>query len=1149
MSSDGADELLCILITDLVGWTELGDQRGDEIAHHLRQEHFGDVRSALSAHQGREVKTAGDSVLATFRSAVQAVRCATTIQAAAATTDLQVRIGVHAGEPISDEDDVFGTVVNVTSRLCAAADGGDIVVSDTVRSLVGRRGDFTFEDLGKLSLKGVEEPLAAARLRVGVGRAAPAPASNLNPGAMRPERTMLCPVVVGRAAERQTLADALSSAADGHGGLVVLAGEAGMGKSRLARDARERAVELGMVVLSGRCVPGASPVPYRPLTEAFASRFRDSPPPTDTRLAGFGIHLGRLVPHWRTEGPDGVDESAVLLGEAVVRLAQLAGGGSTLLVLEDVHWADVESLAVVEYLADALHDQPVLCLCTTRVEGRAVDALARLRRNEAVVMLGLDGLPADDVRQIVDACLGEGDVPADLAAWIEARSDGISFLIEELLAGLVASGTLARDAHGWTTTGRLEASVPFDAGESIRRRLAVLDPAAKRVIRAAAMLGRRFEWDLLPGVAEVDGRAAVDALRAAVDAQIVAVEGEGFLFRHALSRDAVLGELLPPERRDLASRAGPAVERANPGLPGAVCELAAELAEAAGDHGKAAERLIESARRALVSGAFATAEATAERARRLAPPGAAVALDADLMLVRILAAAGKPAAALALGSPLVSQVRARGRAEAVEVQLELARAARGAGDVAAAAELTAAARTDLDGELALAAQLDAVTAYVALDQGRVDEAVELAERAVEAAAAADQPAAACEALEVLGRIAQLEDVPSALAHYRRAAELAARHGLAGWELRARHELALHAWGDGDLRPLREVRDLAARTGALVTQAVMDLSLADVALAGFERDACLAAARSCVEASRRYGLATEPVAHLWLAGGHALAGDDEAMEASIADALARDPQDPRILGDLHGRVYVTRAFVSGELGALPTHLDTMMRYVELTPPGTSIFPARQLWGTVHATHDDDLGVSALADCRRWADATPMPSVRTAALAVEAIVRGRQGDAEAAAALAERTRIDRDALAVGAGLRHCQQLLAAIAALRDGWGDPIAWLRESEAFFASGGYELTARRCRTLIGEAGAPVPRRRASGTVVPPVLRALGVTSRELDVLTLVVEGCTTRDIAGRLFLSPKTVERHLANLFDRTGVRNRAALADLARSHGIGAP
>jgi DNA-binding CsgD family transcriptional regulator len=136
---------------------------------------------------------------------------------------------------------------------------------------------------------------------------------------------------------------------------------------------------------------------------------------------------------------------------------------------------------------------------------------------------------------------------------------------------------------------------------------------------------------------------------------------------------------------------------------------------------------------------------------------------------------------------------------------------------------------------------------------------------------------------------------------------------------------------------------------------------------------------------------------------------------------------------------------------------------------------------------------------------------------------------------------------AGMAHCQQLLVARAAARDGWGEPAAWLRESEAFFAAGGYHRLARRCRTMLGALGAPVPRRGRGISEVPAALRGLGVTSREVDVLTLVAEGCTTREIAERLYLSTKTVERHLSNLADRTGRRGRAALRELAREHGLG--
>ncbi|MFL6206025.1 MAG: helix-turn-helix transcriptional regulator [Acidimicrobiales bacterium] len=1150
MATDGTDELLCILVTDLVGWTALGDQRGDDVANPLRQAHFADVRDALHRHQGREIKTMGDSVLATFRSAIQAMRCAAVIQADAESTELEVRIGVHAGEPIADEDDVFGTVVNVASRLCAAGGAGEVILSDVVRALVGRRGDFTFEDIGPLALKGLQHPIVAARLVLPGKPSAPTPMATRAPArvstSMRPERTMLCPVLVGRSSERDSLRSALDAAADGHGGLVVIAGQAGVGKSRLTRATRERATDAGMTVLSGRCVPGDSPVPYRPLTEAFASHFRTPSAPNDPTLAGFGGHLGKLVPQWRGDAAGGADESPVLLGEAVVRLANLTDSTATLLILEDLHWADAETLAVVEYLADALADESLLCLCTTRPEDRVMESLARLRRNERATILGLDGLPTDDVHHIVAGCLDTDHVPAEVNAWIDRNSDGIPFLVEELLAGLVANGALVRGSDGWTTSGTLGTTVPYDVGESIRQRLAQLEPSARQVIRAAAMLGRRFDWDLLPAVAGVDGRAAVDALRAAVDAQIIEVDGEQFLFRHAITREAVLSDLLPPERRDLASRAWPALERANPGLPGPVCEQAADLAEAAGEPAKAAARLVESARRGLASGAYTTAEATAERARRLAPREDPVALDADVIAVQVLAAAGKPTAALALGRPLLSKVHDQAPNTETELSLVLARASLASGDTTGARELVEAARVGIGDDRAAAARIDAVAAYVALDEARVGDAESLARSAIDGATSTEQPAVACEALEVLGRVADVTAAGASTQWYQRAAELAAEHGLAGWELRARHELALHSWGDGNAQALVDTRDLAARTGALITQAVMDLSLADVALAGFDREACLTAATACVEASRRYGLATEPVAHLWLAGAHALAGDDVAMDASLADALARDPDDPRILGDMHGRVHATRAFVSDDLGSLRAHLDTMMRYVEQAPPTTSIFPGRILWATLHASEDDDLGEAAVAASQHWAETIFVASMRIALLVVEAVARGRRGEGARATELVEEARTTRNAYRIGGGIRHSQEVLASIAAIRDGWGEPARWLRESEAFFSARGHERTARRCRILIGEAGAPVPRRRAKATTVPPSLRALGVTSRELDVLQLVVEGATTREIADRLFLSPKTVERHLSNLFDRTGVRNRTDLAEIGRQHGL---
>lgn len=976
---------------------------------------------------------------------------------------------------------------------------------------------------------------------------ASAPGASANPRG----RSLLCPELIGRASERDDLQRRLHALEAARGGVVTLVGEAGVGKSRLAREVADAARSLGLPVLSGRAVPLTSALPYRPLIEAFLAAFRSAPRPDAPELVGFGGHLARLVPHWVTDVESGSDESPVLLGEAMVRLLGLvAAGRGCVLILEDLHWADAETVAAVDYLGDALRTEPVLCICTTRPAGAAAEMLERLEHRDPGATITIGALAHRDVDRMVAACLASSTVSAELSQFVRTHSDGSPFLVEELLAGLVASGQLRYDGAGWTSTGMFVPTVPASLRDSVRQRLANLDGAARVVIGAAALLGRSFEWDLLPGIAEVDGRAVVDGLRAAVAEQLIEVDGTGFTFRHALTREVVLSELLPPERLDLARRAWPAVERANPGLPGPSCDLAAELAEAAGRPTVAAARLIESARRALAGGALASSEATARRAQALAVSDPPTALDAEEMLVHVLCAAGKPTEALAIGRDLVSRLAVANAPShrRADLLVAMARAAVTAGDPSGAALDAAAARAALADEPnpSLSARIDAVAAHVALEQARLDDAAALARVAVESAAATGQPGVECEALEVLGRVARAVEPASGDAWFHRSADVAARHNLARWHLRAQHELALSSWVRGDVRPLRETRDLAASYGALVTTAVMDLSIADVMLSSFDREGCLAAATSCVAGSRRYGLATEPVAHLWLAGAHALAGDDAAMQHSIADALARDPDDPRILGDLYGRILPTRAFVADDLGALPGLLDTMMEHVRVAPPTTSVFPGRILWATLHVIADEDLGSAALGEFTDAVQRLRMPVFSHARNTIEAVHLGRRGDLEGATRLARTAYESLGELALGLGLLHSQRMLVALEARRAGWGDPVTWLREAEAFFAAGGYPNTARRCRTMLGQVGAPIPRPGRAAAEVPRSLRALGVTRREADVLRLVAAGMSNRDIGERLFLSPKTVERHLSNLFGKTDVRNRSQLAEVARTHGL---
>ncbi len=739
----------------------------------------------------------------------------------------------------------------------------------------------------------------------------------------------------------------LAELGHGNGGVTVVVGPAGAGKSRLVREA----VAAGECdVLAGRALPAEMPAPYRPLAEAFLGVARGRDLPIDPSLAGFRGQLGRLVPSWG--GAEVADDSPVLLGEAVVRLlAVLSVERPQVLLIEDLHWADPETLAVVEYLSEALRSQRAACVCTTRPVEPALAIVDRLERRDPSSVVSLDPLGESAVDRMVAACLETTDPPAGIRDFILAHSDGNPFLVEELLAGLVASRTLVRAHSYWEVVGTLTPAVPASLRASIARRLEQFDPTTRRVLGAASLLGRFFEWDLLPGIADVDGRTAVESLRAAVDAQIVEVDGAGFRFRHALTREAVLADLLPPERRELAVRARPAFERAHPQLPGPTCQLAADLAEAAGDPAAAADHLVECARRALAAGALASAEGTARRAQELAAAAPAVALDADEALVHVLVAAGKPDEALILGRRLAEHLVAleEPAARRADLLVVLVHAAVATGERGAAEVAVEEARAAMAGgsDPALAARLDAVSAEVALDGTDLATAESLARRAIDGARATDQASVLCEALLILGRILRPRGIDLSGEAFREGEAVAEAAGLARWHLRARQELALDSF-QVDPGVLVSTRELAARYGAHLTVAVMDLAIADMALTNFDRAGCLQAATACLEASRRFHLATEPVAQLWLAGAHALDGDDEAMHLAIEAALRRDPDDPRILADLYGRVLATRAFVRDELDELPALMEQMMDQVRRAPFAASVYPGRRRLGG--AAHD-------------------------------------------------------------------------------------------------------------------------------------------------------------------------------------------------------
>ncbi len=225
-----------------------------------------------------------------------------------------------------------------------------------------------------------------------------------------------------------------------------------------------------------------------------------------------------------------------------------AGNHGALLVLEDLHWADPETLTIVEYLADNLAEQRVLCLVNVRdderLPGLALGWFLHARRVSR--LLPIAPLDEQEVAAMAASCLGAVAVPDEVVAFA-ARADGVPFVVEELLAAALSSGALTVEEGRWRISDRVDAVVPLTCSESMRRRVARLGPRGRAVLLAAAVLGRRFDRSLLPAMTGLGDAAVLSALHEAVDAQIVVSDrrNPSFFFRHALSRDAVLAELFP----------------------------------------------------------------------------------------------------------------------------------------------------------------------------------------------------------------------------------------------------------------------------------------------------------------------------------------------------------------------------------------------------------------------------------------------------------------------------------------------------------------------------------------------------------------------------------------------------------------------------
>lgn len=652
-----------ICFTDIVDSTALQSRLGDEAMDDVRRRHFEALERQVDAHGGEVVKNLGDGLMTAFGSASDAVSAGVAMQRAVHAASrseseaVAVRVGISAGDATQEDGDWFGTPVVESARLCSAAAPGQILVSEVVRLLSGSRGGHEFRSVGTLELKGLPEPVGAAEV---AWTPAAATLAVPLPGPLTPDEGEL--PFSGRADALEELRTQWKAAAAGERRVVMIAGEPGVGKTRLVSELARAVHADGALVLLGRTDEHID-APYGPWREALRALVRSAPDEVIERhVAEHRGELARIVPDLerRVDGltpPIVTDPETerLLLFEAVSGLiSEVSTETPVLLVLDDLHWADRSSLLLLFHLLRADAPAAVLVLATYRDTDldRAhplSTTLADLRRQRGASRLALAGLDAEGIDDLLAAAGGQelDETDREFAANLRRETEGNPFFVGEVLRHLTETGGLVQQDGRWRAGASLDAAgLPEGVREVIGRRLAVLPEATNVTLGVASVLGREFEVSLVAEVAEEPVGAILEALEPAEQARLIS-ETPGrpgrYTFSHALVRTVLVDELGTNRRVRLHQAAGIALE-AQPDPP--LGELAYHFGEAAvmGETERAVRYASAAAEQALELAAAEEAVTLARRALEAADLGRsddATRVQLLLLLGRALDATGE----------------------------------------------------------------------------------------------------------------------------------------------------------------------------------------------------------------------------------------------------------------------------------------------------------------------------------------------------------------------------------------------------------------------------------------------------------------------------------------------------------------------------
>ena len=979
--------------------------------------------------------------------------------------------------------------------------------------------------------------------------------------------SLVSPVFVGRQAERTELFEVLSRAADSDPQFVLVAGEAGVGKSRLVAELIAEAEHRKVRVLFGQCVElGADGVPFAPLVDALRALARSMPRVEfDDALGPARSALLRLLPNLDPQ-PDATPLGPIVQGSQLLELVlgmleRLAGSSPVLIVIEDLHWADQSTLDLAAYLVRALRAVPVAVVGTYRSDELTRrhplrGLLTAWDRARAVRTVTLDRFDREEVAAQLSAILGR-EPDAALVDTVYDRSEGNAFLVEEVLGVVLAGGNAA--------------GLPQSLRDVLLARVDQLSPGAQRLLSTAAVGGRWVSEQLLLAVSGLEEAAAFAGLREVVEQHLLVVDdsGRGYAFRHALGRDAVYDDMLPGERLRLHAAYGEALS-AHPELAGDDRGmLAADLAHhwyVALDLPRALAASVDAADRARERFAPAEALRQLERAMQIWPrvedAEALTGIDHVEVLRRAAQSAidaGEVHRTLSLITEAIDELGPDGDVERRAALMERqGRAQHLLGRSAQAIEVlqAAAALLPKEAHTATYASVFAELGSAMFRAGRWDEAFDLGSRAAAAAAEIGAVHEQAEAAVPVAVVRMMRgDVEGGLAAAKAAIDLALRHGQATVAMRGYINIS------DTLERLGRSADAAA---------VAAEGRAFVEQAGFARSTGAFLAGNEAESLARLGRYAEAEALL----NAVLAADPEGIfAATLLDIRSqctvrqgryaearRDVTRARSLVGDQAELQFVRAFASTEAmlrladGEPDAALDGLL--AEL---GSADRDVRYDWTLLWLAHRAHAEVTQRARDRgqdepaldpvfaRLRDSMacetgPQEAFRAMCAAELSRVSGRP-DASLWHDVADRWRaLHRpyelaDALLqlarshVLAGDRTSAESAAAEA-------HAVGCELQADALLAD--LELLARQARLVVSAAGAPTPAHDEDE------LGRFGLTQREREVLAMVAAGRTNPEIAKALYISPKTASVHVSNILAKLGVASRVEAATMAHRLGV---